>query len=317
MSISPLIPNPIKQGDVVTVVSPGSPVARAKLDAGLDLLRQRYQVRVSPGVYDAQGYLAGSDDRRFNELAQAMLDPDTKAIFASRGGYGTTRIEADLPWRAFARHPKWIVGFSDITALHVEASRRGIASLHAPMVSQWIDLPGRQQEVFSLLEAPLTPLHFTGLEALVRGRTPVSGVLIGGNLTLLQAMAAAGRLRFPEHRCILAIEDEGEAPYRVDRMLTSLRVGGHLDHVAGIVLGSWLNCNPQDDGVTVFDAIASSVPPNIPVYKGAPFGHDSNNHPFVLGAPVTLKDGELVSHQPCDPSCLVQLFEAAAERIAS
>jgi muramoyltetrapeptide carboxypeptidase len=112
-------PQPIQPGDCVAVVAPGGPVNRDTFDPGLKWLGGRYNVQVLPSIYDVRGYLAGDDARRRDEFAGAMLDRKCKAIFAARGGYGSTRILDDLPWRTFRKRPKWLIGFSDITAFHV------------------------------------------------------------------------------------------------------------------------------------------------------------------------------------------------------
>lgn len=243
-----------------------------------------------PGVLARDGYLAGDDSRRRDELASAMLDDEVKAIVAARGGYGAMRIVDGLPWKAIARQPKWIVGFSDVTALHAMVWQAGIASVHAPNVSglgHGVSVPTRAAWLTSL-ERPASERAWRGLRVLHAGRA--SGPIVGGNLALVHAMAAAGRLALPP-ASVLALEDVGEAPYRVDRMLTSLLLGGHLARASAIVFGGFDGCAAGPSGRTVDEVLdACTRPLGIPVLAGAPFGHGTHNEAFVLGAVVHIRD---------------------------
>jgi len=288
------LPASLARGDLIAVVAPATGVDRRRFDPGLAWLKEHYRILMLPSIFEESGYLAGSDMRRRDELGSAMLDPEVKAIFAARAGYGSTRIVSQLPWDAFAARPKWIVGFSDICALHLETTARRIASLHGPVVTTLSGMPSDARDDFlKLLEGRATTVSFPRLGALAPGLA--EGILVGGNLSLLVMMAAGGRLDLPEG-CILAIEDTTETPYRIDRMLTALRLGGHLHRAAGIVLGDWVHCQPDADGVTAMEAIASCLGDlGIPVYAGATFGHGGINTPFVLGSDATLGNGELIS----------------------
>ncbi len=128
-------PPPLAPGDTVVVVAPSSPLPVSQFWPGLAWLRTRYRVRLSAGALSRDGFLAGNDARRRDEILRAIADNDVRAIVAARGGYGAMRIVDELPWDDFARHPKWIVGFSDITALHAMAWRAGVASVHGPNVT--------------------------------------------------------------------------------------------------------------------------------------------------------------------------------------
>jgi len=289
-------PAAVARGDLIAVAAPASGFDRAEFERGLAWLGERYRIRPAPSIFERRGYLAGDDARRRDELASIMTDPDVKAILMARGGYGVMRIVDQLPWDEFAARPKWIVGFSDITALHVEATRRAIASLHGPHVTALGRMaePARSDFQRALESADLA-LRFSNLHPVAGGNA--TGTLVGGNLALLEAMAAAGRLELPAG-CILALEDVTEPPYRIDRMLTSLRLGGHLARASGVVLGDFVDCPAGPDGVTAADALHTCLGGmGIPVYGGAPFGHGSINTPFVLGLDVSLRDGELVSQK--------------------
>jgi muramoyltetrapeptide carboxypeptidase len=293
MTAAFVIPAPLAPGDMIAVVAPSGRFRADDLWRGLAWLRARYVVRLRPGVLDRDGYLAGTDERRRDELVRALGDPEVKAIVAVRGGFGASRVCDDLPWDVLARHPRWIVGFSDVTALHVMAWRAGVASVHGPTVTGLApQIPVVRDAWLSALERPRTPRAWSGLRVLRRGEA--RGPIVGGNLALLHAMAAAGRLVVPEG-AVLAMEDVTEAPYRVDRMLTSLLVGGHLSRASAIVFGAFERCEPGPDGRTVGEVLEERTRSlGIPVVAGAPFGHAPHNEAFVLGAPAHVQGDTVI-----------------------
>jgi muramoyltetrapeptide carboxypeptidase len=280
-------PPAVEPGDCIAVVAPSSPFGAEAFERGLAWLRGRYRVTIGGGVLSRSGYLAGDDARRTAELAEAMTSADVKAIVAARGGYGALRILDGLPWDAFAEAPKWLVGFSDVTALHASAWARGVASIHAPHVTglgQESAPPGDARAWLRALESAFAPSAWEALRVLHRGPCHARGRLVGGNLSLVQAMAAAGRLSLPEG-CVLALEDVTERPYRIDRMLTTLALGGHLARASAIVFGSFDQCEPGPDGVTVEEVLRERTGAlGVPVLVGAPFGHAGPNEAFVLGS---------------------------------
>jgi muramoyltetrapeptide carboxypeptidase len=285
------LPPPLRPGSLVAVVAPSGPFDREELFRGLAWLRTRYRLRISSGILSREGYLAGDDGRRAGELAAALSADDVEAVVCARGGYGAMRILDGVPWAALAARPRWIVGFSDVTALHLSAAAVGIASIHAPNVTGLgRGLSAAERASFlCALERPEAEGAWSGLSVLSGGRA--RGPLLGGNLALVSAMAAAGRLTIPEG-AILALEDVTEKPYRVDRMLTSLRLGGYLRRVSGIVLGGFTQCEPGPDGVVIDDLMAGFAREvGVPVLSGAPFGHGAPNHAFVLGRTAEI-DGD-------------------------
>jgi len=246
----------------------------------------RYRVVARSGLLAREGYLAGSDGRRREELSAAMCDPSIRAIVAARGGYGTTRILASLPWEEFAASPKWMVGFSDVTALHARAWRMGVASVHGPNVTGLgrSTAPAERLAWMDAIEGRSAPA-WGGLTSLARGPA-AEGPIIGGNLALLETLAAAGELVIP-HGAVLAIEDVTERPYRIDRMLTALAAGGYLARASAVVCGGFDRCEPAADGVAVEDVLRDRLGTlGVPVVSGAPFGHGVDNRAFILGARV-------------------------------
>lgn len=288
-----VFPPAVRPGDLVAVVAPSSPFDPRELWRGLAWLRSRYRLLASSSLLARDGYLAGDDARRARELAAAMSNPDVRAIVAARGGYGAMRILDALPWDAFAHAPKWLVGFSDVTALHVEANARGVASVHAPNVTGLGRgaTPSVRAAWTAAIERPRAPLVWSRL-CVVRGGD-ARGVVVGGNLALVEAMAASGKLHVPDGAIVL-LEDVTERPYRVDRMLTALLLGGHLRRAAAIVFGDFVECNPGPDGRTVDDVVAALARElRVPIVSRAPFGHGDPNTAFVLGARAELRGDTL------------------------
>jgi muramoyltetrapeptide carboxypeptidase len=241
-------------------------------------------------MFERTGFLAGSDARRLDELNRALSDPTLGAIVAARGGYGLTRIAHLADYAALLRHPKWIVGFSDITALHIEALSVGVASLHGPNAAGL----GRSDDwtrsrFLSALEAPRVARHFSGLQTLYPG--VASGVLAGGNLSLLFTCQATGRLHLPPG-AILVIEDVTEASYRIDRMLSALLASGALDRVVGVVVGDFSDC-PDGPHRVPWRAVLSEhlSALGVPVVTGLRFGHDRWNEFVPLGVHAELDAG--------------------------
>jgi muramoyltetrapeptide carboxypeptidase len=275
-------PPALRPGDVIAVVAPSSPFEPVLAWVALGWLARRYRLRFTRGMFARTGYLAGSDTRRRDELAGALAAPDVRAVLAARGGYGASRFVHELDWAGFARDPRWIIGFSDITALHVEAARVGVASIHGPNLTALGRADAAARDGFlRTVEHPAAERTYRGL-GVVRPGT-AEGPLFGGNLTMLHACAAAGRLLVPEG-AVLVLEDVTERPYRLDRALATLAAGGHLARVAAVALGDFTQCDPGPDRVTVDDVLAEHLGAlGVPVVRGLPVGHDARNEPVVLG----------------------------------
>jgi muramoyltetrapeptide carboxypeptidase len=282
----------LRPGSVVAVVAPASGFDRDELFRGLAWLATRYRLRIDQRILQRAGFLAGSDDVRTSVLANAMTDPRVDAIVCARGGYGSMRILDELPWDRFCARPKHLVGFSDVTALHLVANARGVSTVHGPNVTglgRSISAAERASLIATLEGGPASP--WRDLTVLVPG--DAIGPVIGGNLALVEAMAAAGRLDVPLGS-VLVLEDVTERPYRIDRMLTALLLGGHLGRAGAIVFGGFTQCDPGPDGVKVEDVLRDRTSAlGIPVVMNAPFGHGSPNHAFRLGASATLRDDVL------------------------
>jgi muramoyltetrapeptide carboxypeptidase len=272
----------LEPGRRVRVIAPSSPFPRVDFERGLLRLRQRYDVQFDPTIFDRHGYLAGGDTRRAAELRAAIDDADTAAIFAARGGYGATRLLADVDIERLAQQPRLLVGFSDITALHARWAQAGLGSLHAPMIAGL----GRSSDALAArfiaaLEGA-TRDFVDGLDVIAAGRA--RGVLLGGNLAVLTALIGTPYLP-PLDGCVLFLEDVGERPYRIDRMLTHWWHAGLLHKPSAIVLGAFTDCAPNEDGVQVEHVLRERLGTlGIPVLAGIPAGHVDDNLELPLGA---------------------------------
>lgn len=266
------------------VVAPSSPFDTARFDRGLALLQTRYRAHLADALFERTGYLAGPDHARSQGLLDALADPQARAIIAARGGFGAARLLPQLEPDAVRRANKWLVGFSDVTALHALWTRAGVRSIHGPMVcSLWEAKPEIQQQWFDLLEGqPPQPLE--GLSAVHGGRA--AGRLFAANLTVLAALA--GTPYMPDlSGSVLLLEDVTERPYRLDRALTTLLQAGALQGVQAFVLGQFSQCEPGPDGATaeqLFEERLAGL--GVPVLGNAPVGHVPDNVPLMLGAGV-------------------------------
>ncbi|MEV4172109.1 LD-carboxypeptidase [Nonomuraea sp. NPDC049709] len=276
----------MQQGDTVAIVSPSGPPNADLLKRGVERLEGLgLKAVVGAHALDRQGldYLAGDDADRAADLQAAWCDPAVSAVFCCRGGYGAGRLLGLLDWDAMrAAGPKVLLGSSDITALHnAFAIELGVPTLHGPMAACDViagDEAGPEPRTWESLRAALfgTPAPVQGDRVLAPGRA--EGVLGGGNLSLLASMCGT-RWQPSFDGGIAFLEDVGEEPYRIDRMLTQLLQAGVFDGVRGIALGSWVGCG--DPYPVLQDRLG---PLGVPVVAGLPVGHRSPQMSVWLGA---------------------------------
>ena len=251
-------------------------------DAGFKVISGRY-------IDQSHHQFAASDTARLADLQQMLDHPDIDIILCLRGGYGTIRIVEQLDFTLFKKHPKWLIGFSDITVLHAAFQNEGISSIHAAMPKSWRNEEGLTDD-FNLL------LKFLKGEWTSYNTTPhplnrageASGVLRGGNLSLLYALRGTP-YDFNPDGTILFIEDLSEYLYHIDRMMHNLKLGGVLRKISGLVVGHFtdLKDNNTPFGQTVEEIIMEAVREyDYPVLFGFPAGHQSPNYPMVLGSRV-------------------------------
>ena len=281
-------PPALRPGDRVAVIAPASGFERGTFETGLSLLSARYRIEHGDDLFERARYLAGSDARRLAELTGSLADPDIKAVFCARGGYGATRLLTRLDASGPAGPPKPFVGFSDVTALHLWLQAHGRASIHGPVVTQLGRLSRATVErLFSLLEAPSPARALEGTDSYVGGTA--EGPLLGGNLSVLTRLLGTPFMP-PLDGAILLLEDQGERPYRLDRMWTHLHQAGVFARVQGIALGTFTACEEPEAPYTSGDVLRElAAESGVPCAAGFPIGHGDANEPVPLGVRVRLE----------------------------
>jgi muramoyltetrapeptide carboxypeptidase len=281
------------------VIAPAGPFDAGRFERGLAVLRDRFGLRprFREDIAARAGYLAGPDPRRAAEWREAVEDEAASAIFCARGGYGSMRILPAIDPAPLLDRPKLFMGFSDVTAVHASLNRAGLCTVHGPGVAQLAQLPDEPLEHLRALlfgeapaptrdAAPGPGAGLAGTETLRPGRA--SGPLLGGNLTLLSHLAGTPYLPSFDG-AVLFIEDIGEAPYRLDRNLTQLRLAGLLDRVAGVAVGQLTACDDAEAEVRGLDVVREAVLDlGVPAIAGVAAGHEHGNFALPLGARVTL-----------------------------
>lgn len=272
-------PPALRPGDAVAVIAPASPFPDDAYAAGIAELRQLgFEPTTGAHAFDRAGYVAGPGESRAEDLLAAFEDRAPKAVFAARGGYGSAEL---LPWldvRRIRRAPKLLVGYSDITALLAYLTTRcGLMAAHGPCVAAGLHLGPAGYDRPTLLQTltsvePIGALPAPGMEPLVAGEA--SGPLLGGNLTQLAASMGTPFAFDPPDGCVLFLEDVGERPYRIDRLLTQLKFARVLERAAAIVFGEFPGCDEADGSATARGAASRALSGfRGPVLWGLPAGH--------------------------------------------
>lgn len=295
MPLTKVVPEYLKPGDVVSIISPSFCIEREKLDFAIEYLeRWGLKVKIGKNAFNSSGPFAGSDAERLYDFQEATDNPDVKAVFCSRGGYGLSRIIDKVDFSVLAGKPKWYVGFSDITVLHLWLNElESIVSIHADMPLHYND-PVKSRENFNTLKKALFGQHYdVGWEGQIFRKAAATGEIIGGNLSVVMSMM--GTPAEPDTTGkILFLEDTGECIYHLDRMLTSLKLAGKLKDLSALLLGGFDDTSdtkiPWGRSVeqTILDIVEEY---EYPVYFGFPAGHTDYNLAFYMGrkASISLK----------------------------
>ena len=288
---TPTYPRWLQPGDRLYVVAPSGALREPeRMHQGLTRWRDWGFELVVPAAIDRRwGYLAGTDDERRQQLTEALLAADCRGILCARGGYGGTRLLENWIWPE-SLDPPWLIGFSDITSLLWSLVRRGTIGVHGPLLTTLGSEPDwTQQRLLDLVTGqPLAPLRGLGW-----GGGRVTAPLLPANLTVATHLLGTAHQPHLEG-VILALEDVTEAPYRIDRLLTHWRLGGHLQSVAGIALGRFSRCDPPPEGpsFTVAAVLRDRLTDlGIPIVSALPFGHDGENAALPVGA-IACLDGD-------------------------
>ena len=292
----------LQAGMTVGLIAPASSFTPEKYEAARkNLTDLGLKIVESPHLHEKNGYLAGTDEQRLSDLYWAFETPDIDAVWCIRGGYGCSRLLPMIDFARIRRHRKVFIGYSDVTALHLAIQQHtGLVTFHGPVAAS--EFPANTLQHFrSVLMEPVTPyiVRIPELASLPEEElyqpfiiTPgkASGPLCGGNLTLLAALV--GTPFAPSFRNKLVfMEDVGEQPYRIDRMLTQMLQGSDLRHAAGIGLGIFADCKAKgnDPSQTLADTLRDRLGPlGIPVLYGLPFGHVAHQMTFPYGIPAEM-----------------------------
>jgi muramoyltetrapeptide carboxypeptidase len=287
MAILNLVPPALRAGDLVALVAPSGPVGPDRVTSATDVLTGwGLRVRVGPHALNRHTFLAGTDDQRLSDLNAALRDPEVRGVLCLRGGYGLQRIVDDVDYAAVRADPKAVLGFSDITALHLGLwSAARLVTVHGPNAGRLDhDLEETARRALMTTE-PIQVIADANEETFpVRVAGRAEGVLLGGNLTILAASAGTPHAPGPAG-AVLLIEDVNEAPYRVDRALVQLGRAGLLTGLAGVAVGQFTGCG----GPAVVDTLRDRLGRlGIPVLGGLPIGHGDHQVAVRLGTPVVL-----------------------------
>ena len=294
-----VMPTPLKTGDTIAVISPSSVPDSATVAKGCATLRSWGYVPVV-GAHALSSYhgFAGTADERATDLLWALRNPSIKAIICSRGGDGAVQVLQRIPLKEFRNHPKWIMGFSDVTALHSAEVAAGVMSIHSSMCDG-IAMRGERDSVNMILrkllqgelptyQAPAHPLNQQG---------EATGILVGGNFSVFCGLAGSEYdfLNRADEGLILFIEDSDESMTKVDRMLHQLEIRGVLSKLNGIIVGHFSKYKSPENGFAdmyeMLHEYLQHYP--IPVCYDFPVGHHSGkNYPMVEGCKMNLKVGQ-------------------------
>ncbi len=310
-----LKPRRLSRGATVGLINPAGPTyVRSDLTMVTEVLKALdLRWKFGEHVFDRHGFLAGTDAHRAEDVNAMFGDPDVDAILAVRGGWGCNRILPLIDYRAVRDHPKIIVGYSDITSLLIAMfARSGLVTFHGPVgTSTWNEFSTSYfRRVLFDAEAVTfeNPSHrgdnLIQTKDRVETVTPgtARGILVGGNLSVLSAMIGSPYLP-PWKGVILFLEDDGEAVYRVDRMLTQLRIAGIAEQLAGVVIGKCTNCEPGEGfgSLTLEEVLHEQIASlGVPAYAGAMIGHIENKFTLPLGTEVEMDAGagKIVMKEP-------------------
>lgn len=285
-----ITPAPLKNDDKIIILSPsGSVKTEFVEDAAGVLSQQGWKVEIASHALGKVDSYSGTVEERLHDMKVALLDPSVKAVFCSRGGYGAVHLLDALDSLPLRDNPKWIIGYSDISALHALMSRHGIVSLHAPMAKHLSLNSGNDDDsktLFRILRGNMPAYHIASHNLNRNGSA--QGKLVGGNLAVIADLIATPYDPF-EPGAILFIEDIAEPVYKTERIMYQLKMSGILERLGGLIVGEFTEYTPGVDGKSMEEMIAEMVCDyKYPVAMGVPVGHVDHNLPFPISANVRM-----------------------------
>ncbi|AFL84862.1 putative MccF-like protein (microcin C7 resistance) [Belliella baltica DSM 15883] len=317
-NLNSLLPQPLNEGDTVGLISPSSATAeRIQFLFAQEVLEALgFKVKLGENLKNRRGHLAGTDEERASDLNSMFADSEVKAIICIRGGSGAARILPLIDYELIKKNPKPLLGYSDITALHNAIhAKTGLITFHGPNgTGSWNDFNVRQfkniffdksQAVFQNETQKGDDLVIKNNRTITLNSGTAEGKILGGNLTVLTALSGTPYL--PDFKdAILFLEDIGEDPYKIDRMMSTLKLNGTLDQIKGFVFGQCTDCTPSGGygSLTLDDVLDDYILPlGIPAYKGAMIGHIPKQFIIPVGAKVKL------DADACTLTMLEQIFQ--------
>jgi muramoyltetrapeptide carboxypeptidase len=303
-----ITPPYLKPGDKIAIIATARKVSPDEMQPAINILKEwGLEVVEGKNLYHQHNQFAGTDEERFEDLQNVLHDKEIKAVLFARGGYGTMRIAGKIVYSKLKRNPKWLIGFSDVTSLHLLANAFDVETLHAPMA---FNFPKTPPEILNQIKDILFGKKFQLQPAQEITNHPLNrkgsatGILTGGNLSLIYAESAANQEMNLDDK-ILFIEDLDEYLYHIDRMMVSLRRSCGLMNLAGLVVGAMndMRDNTKEFGFKTDNPFGKTAEEIIrehvaeydyPVCFNFPAGHIENNHPLIFGREVDLIVGEKV-----------------------
>ncbi|NJN50285.1 MAG: LD-carboxypeptidase [Polaribacter sp.] len=284
----------LKVGDSIAIVAPAGILKnrQATIDKAIALAESwGLKVVVGKNVHNQNNHFAGTDVERASDFQKALDNPNIKAVWCARGGYGSVRILDLLDFTKFKQHPKWIVGYSDITAFHNHIHNLGLETLHAMMPTSLEEKPTEILETIATCKKALfgETLHYEIPSSDFNRKGTAKGVLVGGNLSIVTSMLGS-KSQLETNNKILFLEEIGEYKYSVDRMLQSLKRAGYFNNVKAVILGNFssIKVNSTNWGASIEDLILDVIPKNIPVLFDFPAGHEADNRALIFGREIEI-----------------------------
>ena len=290
-----VIPSYLQKGDTVVIIAPaGIMKDTVKVENGIKLLKDwGLKVKLGKHVFEQNFHFAGTDAQRAEDFQKAIDNPNIKAIWCARGGYGSVRIIDAIDFTKFKQNPKWVIGFSDITVFHNAIHNLGIETLHALMPITLKPDNKEQKKAQKALKKALfgKKITYRISDSDYNKEGEVTAKIVGGNLSILYSLLGTESTINVDNK-ILFIEDVGEYLYSIDRMLISLRRNGYFDHCKGLIVGGVTDFreNSTPYGKTVEEVVLDAVKDfDFPVAFDFPAGHIRDNRALILGRTLTLK----------------------------